>query len=224
MEDIDSPEEEFINTQAPSPKLRKRMYNKINPTHDNMDGNCSMCAFNSYLALKGLRPKDAGLVGTHKFKVFGDWFFENFTYYDSDEGGYKVKPSLILVSVNNGDDTNKNNFERKTTEAILSVTNPGEPVLLCVDYATHWYTAYNQNNKIIYVDSQTNQGFNVYSKRDDVYPDTNIDIINIPDRIIHEYLNGIYPPAYGEAYGRKTKRKRKIKKRKSNKRKKNTKK
>jgi len=223
MEETDSPEEEYINTQAASPKLRKRMYNKINPTHDNRDGNCAMCAFNSYLALKGFRPKDAGLAGTHKFKIFGNWFFENFTYFDSDEGGYKVKPSLILASVNSGNDMNKNNFERKTTEAILSVTKPGEPVLLCVDYATHWYTAYNQNNKIIYVDSQTNQGFNVYSKRDVVYPDTNIDIISIPDIIIHEYINRIHPHAYGEAYGRKTKRKRNPK-RKSNKRKKKTKK
>jgi hypothetical protein len=211
MEEIDSPDQEYIDTQAPSPKIRKRMYNKINPTHDNMDGNCSMCAFNSYLALKGFKPKDAGLAGSHKFKVFGDWFFKNFTYYDTDDGEYKVNPTLILTSVNNGDDLDKDNFKRKTTEAILSVTKPGEPVLLCVDYATHWYTAYNQNNKIIYVDSQTNKGFNVYSKREDVYPDTNIDIINIPDRIIHEYLNSIHLYAYGEAYGRKRKTKRKPK-------------
>ena len=216
MEDVDSPESEYINTEAPSPKLRKRIYNKINPTHDTMDGNCSMCAFNAYLILKGFKPKDAGLAGTDKFKVFGDWFFENFTYFDMDEGGYKVKPSLILASVNNGNDLNKSNFERKTTEAILSVTKPGEPVLLCVDYATHWYTAYNQNNKIIYIDSQTNKGFNVYSERDDVYPDTNIDIINIPDIIIHDFLNKVYPHAYGEAYGRKkSKKKRKTKRRKS---------
>ena len=56
-----------------------------------------------------------------------------------------------------------------------------------MDYATHWYTAYNQNNKIIYVDSQTNQGFNVYSKRDVVYPDTNIDVSNkVKEEVTYE--------------------------------------
>ena len=219
MDNVDSPEEDYIDTEVSSPKLRKRIYNKINPTHDTMDGNCAMCAFNAYLALKGFRSKDAGLAGTHKFKVFGDWFFENFTYFDSDEGNYKVRPSLILATVNSGDDLDKNNFERKTTEAILSVTKPGNSVLLCVDYTTHWYTAYNQNNKIIYIDAQTNKGFNVYSNKDDVYPDTNIDIIDIPDKIIHEFLNKVYPQSYGEAYGRKTKRKSKKKPRKKSKRK-----
>jgi len=207
------------------------------------DGHCNMCAFNTYLAFKGIKPKEAGAPGSDEFKLFGDWFYYNITVkklvkigetYEEyvahrdygeekrdkrDQSGdviYDKREKYILASVSNEDDTSMSNFKQKTKDAILGVTKPGQCVLLSIDDGTHWFTAVHmEENNVVFIDSQKGIGFNIYSDLANLYPDTNIDIIDVPDELIEKYITEINPTyeriTHDTGYGKRRKSKRKSK-------------
>lgn len=178
------------------------------------DGHCASCSFNTYLLLMGyIKKEDAEAFeyGTSMFKKFGDWFYEKFIT-DRDN-------SVVLsVSILSAKNHTIRDYEELVKSEILNNTKPGEAVILCVDYGTHWYNAYHtMDNNVSFIDSQSGKAFNVYATK--LLEDTNIDIIIPKKEVIKEYLEDVLPGIKRGGQNMKRKKKRKTNKKKVTKRK-----
>lgn len=151
------------------------------------DGHCASCAFNTHLLLMGyIKQDDAEAFEPGlSFKKFGDWFYEKImTYKDNNV--------ILSLSITSSKNQTIRDFEETVKREILNNTKPGDAVILCVDYGTHWYNAYHTpDNNVIFIDAQTGIQFNVYSTI--LYDDTNIDIIIPKEEVIQEYLKDVLP-------------------------------
>lgn len=156
----------------------KKFHDFVNPQNV-PDGHCAMCSFNTYLGLSGFPIIEASDPQSDNFKIFGDWFYNKFVIQEIGR----------LTMITNGDNENISEFKEKVELGILEYTHPGEGVIICMNDSEHWLNAYNLDGKIIFIDSQKNLGFNVYTKK--LYPNTTFDIIRVPPEIITEYFKDI---------------------------------
>lgn len=173
------------------------------------DGHCASCAFNTYLLLMGYineEQAEAFEPGGDSFKKFGDWFYEKFmTNKDNNV--------ILSLSISSKKNQTIRDFEELVKNEILDNTKPGEAVIICVDYGTHWYNAYHTpSNDVVFIDAQSGIQFNVYSSI--LKEDTNIDIIIPKEETVKEYLKDVLPKI--KSGGKHIK---KYKKRKTNKKK-----
>lgn len=192
------------DTRKKDPTSIKKL---INPTNE-PDGHCAACAFNAFMAFAeySARFREAPTVGTTNFKIFGDWFYRKFGD-DSAE-----KNAQLFIRVSNDKNPDMDNFQQKVSQQIIEHTRKEQPVILSVDYGTHWYSAYHKNDDTVtYVDAQTGNGFNTYS--DKLYIDTIIDIIIPNQDVITEYYDSIVPQFIEQkGLGKRRKKTRKTRK------------
>jgi hypothetical protein len=121
---------------------------KVNPGNIG-DGHCAMCAFNTYVALKGYNPVEAAEPRETNSVTFGRWFEPIYGMFRG--------PGVILATINNNQNENKIVFKNRVIREILQVTQNKDAVLISVD-DSHWYAAFNRDGRIVFVDSQTGKG------------------------------------------------------------------
>lgn len=167
--------------------LHEQFKEYINPGNI-PDGHCASCAFNTYLLLMKYINKtqaEAFEPGSSSFKKFGDWFYKKFMT-DTDNN------VILSISISSTKNQTIREFEELVKNEILNNTQPGEVVIICLDYGTHWYNAYHTpNNDVIFIDAQTGIQFNVYSSI--LRENTSIDIIIPKEEVIQEYLKDVLP-------------------------------
>lgn len=138
------------------------------------EGHCARCAFYTHLYLNGHMLKKAEPGEYPSSQEFSDWFYSNF--FPNDEvtliEGIKGEPFI--------------EFKNRVENTIKKVTNPGEAVVISISDASHWYNAYNDGNKVWFIDSQTGRGFNLYSSDTEV-ENERVHLVKINTEKIAEY-------------------------------------
>jgi len=149
------------------------------------DGHCAKCAFNTYLHIKGKTLKEAEEPGSLKFKIFGDWFYKKM----GNERTISLLAKNRVVEAD-GEHCIKG-FRNKVAFQLIKYSKKDDAMLVSVGAGTHWFTAYNDGERIWFLDSQTGQGFNVYG--DTIDPDEIIEAFPINVEDIDYYNKIIYP-------------------------------
>ena len=147
-------------------ELAQLFYSIVNP--DKIpDGHCSKCAFNTHLHFLGRELKEAEDINTDTFVKFSKWFYVNFS------------PEVVecVETVEGNKEENFTQFKQRVEERVKANTIKGEAVLISIGGA-HWFNAYNDGDRIWFVDSQTGRGFNIYSVENDPF-DPKTDLVNI---------------------------------------------
>jgi hypothetical protein len=168
--------------KSKSQKLAHQFLQYVNPD-DIPDGHCASCAFNTHLHFLGYTINKA-LAPDSGYKRFGDWFYYKFA---PRFGDHTLEPvaNETLGSL-------KKRVENKITE----LTTPSEAVLISISEGAHWYNAYNDGERIWFIDSQTGRSFNLYEKEDRKtavieFPAV-ISIIKVTSEDISEYKEKFY--------------------------------
>jgi len=163
--------------------MAKNYKTKINP-HNIDDGHCIMCAFNTYLALMNYSDRiEAPEPTSNAFGIGGGWVYDKF--YTN-----KYKTTDVIKTIVSSKTNTLETLEERVSNEIKQITDPGVAVIICIDEGAHWYTAYNHDGVIIFVDAQTGIAFNVYAPK--LYPGTQIDILIPKKSVIKEYLEKIF--------------------------------
>lgn len=126
------------------------------------------------------KPLREALDQDGRYFKFGKWIFETYITRFED---------IILDSEEN---ENYGSFKDRVVEKILETTKPGEAVLLSVSEGAHWFNAYNDGERIWFIDSQKGKWFNldglgVVSLDMDIDCDTSISIIHVTAHEISDY-------------------------------------
>jgi hypothetical protein len=175
-----------------------------------IEGTCSMCAFNSYLLLKGYdlkKPEVCG-GGTDNFKLFGDWFYAKF-----------INNEFATVYSINSNDLFRSISEFKghiISHILTSESIENGPYLVSVNEGAHWFNLVKKEDDVEFIDCILCRGFTTYGSLNN----TQIDVLSIPEDIIKEYFKDILPNITDTRIGgnRQKTKKRKTKKRKTKKR------
>ena len=140
------------------------------------DGHCSKCAFNTHLHFIGRDLEEAEAGNTDAFVKFSKWFYMN------------LAPNMVecVETVDGRGDENFTQFKQRVEERVAANTKKDEAVLISIGTGSHWFNAYNDGDRIWFVDSQTGKGFNLYPYEDleCVSADECVDIVKVtPDHI-----------------------------------------
>lgn len=143
------------------------------------DGHCAKCAFNTHLHFIGRDLQEAEGGATKAFVTFSYWFYINLSP--------EMVQCVATVKGRSGEDYEQ--FKQRVREKVQEHTNAGEAILISVGEGAHWYNAYNDGNRIWFVDSQTGKGFNLYGTEpsDFEYDNAWIDIVKVTSDHIDAY-------------------------------------
>jgi hypothetical protein len=130
--------------------LAKRLKKRINPNNI-PDGHCASCAFNTHLHFTGHAIKEA--YPPNDYKKFGDWFYLK----------YSTRFEEVLLEPE--EDETFGQFKKRVKQKVLELTRPDEAVLISVSDGSHWFNAYNDGEKVWFVDSQSGKDFNLHESR-----------------------------------------------------------
>ncbi|MCB1072180.1 MAG: hypothetical protein KDK96_03660 [Chlamydiia bacterium] len=156
-----------------------QLFNKsVNPTKI-PDGHCAKCAFNTHLHFIGRDLKEAEGGDTDAFVKFSYWFYFN------------LSPEMVkcVESVKGIGGESYYQYQERVEERVRANTKAGESVLISIGEGAHWYNAYNDGDRIWFIDSQTGIGFNLYgTEPSDFNPETAwIDIVKVTPEHIDDY-------------------------------------
>lgn len=135
-------------------KALARRFNEHFHGHER-DGLCSLHAFNTCLVFSDKEPlKNVIRVSDDEFQGFQQQWLSKCIYPKMfiEENTIIGKEGETLISMKN-----------RVEEKMKQVTTSGESVLLSVDEGAHWFTGYNDGEKIWFIDAQTQMGFNLYT-------------------------------------------------------------
>ena len=155
-------------------------YSVVNPKKI-PDGHCARCAFNTHIHLMGGDLEEAEASNTEEFVRFSFWFYANFSP--------EVVDCEKTISGRSGESLD--DFQKRVERSIKKITSPKSGVLISINEGAHWFNAYNDGDKIWFIDSQTGQGFNVYSKKFD--PElTVVNIVKVTSEKIFEFNDKMF--------------------------------
>lgn len=152
-------------SKNPDKELAELFYSIVNPGQI-PDGHCSKCAFNTHLHFIGRNLEEAEDINHEKFVKFSKWFYSN------------ISPEVVECekTICGEKDETFSEFKCRVEKGVKEVTIGGESVLISFSGA-HWFNAYNDGEKVWFIDSQSGKGFNIYCE--DVNFEAEKELVNI---------------------------------------------
>ncbi|QVL57161.1 MAG: hypothetical protein KFB93_07205 [Simkaniaceae bacterium] len=158
--------------------LAQLLNKSVNPTKI-PDGHCAKCAFNTHLHFIGRDLEEAEGGETDAFVKFSYWFYMN------------LSPEIVkcVESVEGRVGESYQQYKDRIEERVQANTSAGESVLISIGEGAHWYNAYNDGERIWFVDTQTGKGFNLYgTEPSDFNAETAwVDIVKVAPEQVDDY-------------------------------------